>query len=137
MLRFVVASALMLTEVMAAPMPAQAAVAPAARPSANGRCQALKVDWTAIEKELASIAAADFSDDSAPRATMRAIQTNNQLTLAQMTLTMMQAAGCSLPSEPPSEQQYLTSALDCRTERLKGVEKPTSCDRATWKPLFE
>jgi len=129
---------ILLALAVATPVVAQAPAAkvPVVRPPVVGRCPSLQAQWVSIEKELASIEAAGVADDSAPRATYRAIETSNELTKAQLTLTLMQASGCSLPAGAPSSVTYLTAALTCATDRFKD-NQPASCDRSSWKPITD
>ena len=98
-------------------------------------CEALARDWRNVEVHLAKNDAEGVVDNSAPRATMRAIQDNNELQLASMTLGLMRDHKCPLPKRPPSKVTYMLPAIECRTEELKGNYKAAQCDSTNWKPL--
>ena len=73
-------------------------------------------------------------DDSAPRATMRNVETSHYLIVEQMNLEMMIAAHCPLPTEGASVNPYLTPAIECQTARLKrgSTPNPPECDMTKW-----
>ena len=105
-------------------------VSPAAAPS---RCTALQSDWRSVEITLAQNSAEGIGDNSAPRATLRAMEDNNALLRAQMTLELMRAAGCTLPARAPTVGTFMLDALECQTERLRGVRAGEGvCDTASW-----
>jgi hypothetical protein len=114
------------------PAPAPAAAAPA-KPLST--CEGLARDWRSAEVTLAKNDIEELADNSAPRATMRAIRDNNALQLASITLTLMASNKCPLPKRAPSEVTYMLPAMECRTEQLKGNYKAPQCDSSTWKPL--
>ncbi|MGN6495938.1 MAG: hypothetical protein ACTHK5_01155 [Tsuneonella sp.] len=101
--------------------------------AASGKCAALSADYDQYEKAMASRFAESVGDNSAPRATNRAIEDSNSLSQAQITLVLMQASHCTLPDHAPSIKRYLTEALTCSTDRLKagGADAP-SCDMKKW-----
>lgn len=91
----------------------------------------------AIENSLKLIAvskAESIGDNSAPRATLRALEIANELTLVTANLTLMSNQRCPLPAEPIRTGKYLLNALKCSTERLKGVADSPLCDFAKWAP---
>ena len=98
-------------------------------------CEALARDWRSAEITLAKNDIEELADNSAPRATMRAIQDNNALQLASIALTLMSNNKCPLPKRAPSEVTYMLPAMECRTEQLKGNYKAAQRDTSTWKPL--
>lgn len=100
-----------------------------------GTCSGLTNQWDSIEKDLAAREAEGFGDNSAPRATLRELENSNDLARAQMILSLMQSGRCALPESPPNYVVYITNALSCSTERLKGTKNPAECDRKTWKKL--
>ena len=75
-----------------------------------------------------------IGDDSAPRQTNRDVENSNSLLRASMVLTLMQAHHCALPDHSPSMATYLSPALSCVTDRLKGTSEPPTCNQATWQP---
>jgi hypothetical protein len=123
--------------IMVAAAPALAQAPRSARPAtpapAGGRCAALQSDWRNVEITLAQNSAEGIGDNSAPRATMRAMDDNNALIRAQITLELMRAAGCTLPARPPLTGTFLMDALDCQTELLRGGHAGQgACDTASW-----
>lgn len=120
---------------VAVPSPAQQApdASPPAKPVST--CEALSRDWRNVEVKLAKSDAEGISDNSAPRATMRAVQDNNELLLASMTLTLMREHKCTIPKRAPAGITYLLPALECRNEQLKGNIKAPQCDTSGWKAL--
>jgi hypothetical protein len=130
-LRTITAAAL----VGAALAPSQTLAAPAAPATPSGICPSLAREYDGIEKSLASTYAEGIGDDSAPRETNRQVENSNDLMRASMVLTLMQAHHCSLPDHSPSAIRYLSPALSCATDRLKGVSQPPSCDQSTWQPI--
>lgn len=116
----------------AAPAMAQTA-APTPAPKLS-TCDALAADWKRLDMNMADRFANSVGDNSAPRATLRAIEEGNDLLKANMTLQFMRDNKCSLPKSPPSGGAYISAALECSTQRLKvGFEATKSvCDRANW-----
>lgn len=101
----------------------------------SGVCVQLMGVYEGASKELAANYATSVGDNSAPRATLRAMEDANTLTEARIALDLMRDNRCPLPKTTPSSVWYLSAALSCATDRLKaGVgQSPASCDRATWK----
>jgi hypothetical protein len=114
--------------------PAMAQTKPAAA-QATGTCAALARDYDTASKDLADKEAEGVGDDSAPRATLRAMEDANTLAGARITLDLMRDNHCPLPKSAPNYIYYLASALSCRTDRLKGTVSPPSCDRTTWQSV--
>ena len=112
-----------------------AATPPAAPAKPLSTCEGLARDWRSAEIELAEHNAEGLADNSAPRATMRAVEDQNALLKAQIALTLMQSHKCSLPRRAPSWITYSLNALKCSTEKLKGNYKSPECDSSTWTPL--
>lgn len=138
-MRFVaaaIAAALLVVEI-SGPAWAQPAAGGAATPPAKPltTCEALALDWRSAEYDLAENYAEGMTDDSAPRATMRAAQDQNALLKAQIALTLMHDNKCSLPKRAPSSITYLLNALKCQTEKLKGNFKSPECDHSTWTAM--
>lgn len=109
--------------------------APAAGVASGGTCAALKGDYAHVEKLMASRSADGLTDDSAPRATMRAAQDTADLTRAQLIVTLMQANHCTLPNHAASEMTYLLPAMTCKTDEMKGTASPPSCKMQDWQPM--
>ena len=119
---------MMMAPAHAAPVP----LAPAATPV--GVCGTLAADWKRYELNMADREADQIGDNSAPRATLRALEQSNDLALAAMTLQFMRDNRCQLPKRAPSAATYFGAALACSTARLKqsGTETPAECDRDKW-----
>lgn len=118
-------------------MPAQAQPARPAPPVApSAVCAALAADWRLAEQNLAVNFASGATDNSAPRASLRAIEDSNELAVASLTFEMMKESRCPLPQRAPRVATYLSSALACETARLRaaGATNVPACDRATWTP---
>lgn len=117
------------------PMPTSptATATPAAKPMTV--CEGLARDWKAAEIELAETWTAEIGDDSAPRATMRAIRDQNSLTKAQIALQLMRDNKCALPKRAPSGLTYSLEAMKCRTEKMTGNFKAPECEINNWKAL--
>lgn len=118
--------------------PPRGAPQPASSNSPSAICVNLAADYVGASKSLSYNMAVGLVDNSAPRATLRETQNSNILAQARLTLDLMMANSCRLPTSAPSPK-YLTSALQCRHDEIKAeVERstitPASCDRTQWKP---
>lgn len=98
-------------------------------------CEGLARDWRSAEIDLAENWSTEIGDNSAPRATMRAVQDQNALLKAQIALQLMRDNKCVLPKRAPSGLTYSLDALKCQTEKLKGNYKAPECDSSKWKAL--
>ena len=116
------------------PAMAQTPAPPSAPAPKLSTCDALAADWRRFEMNMADRFADRIGDNSAPRATMRAIEEGNDLLKANMTLQFMRDNKCSLPKAAPSGSSYIGAALECSTQRIKaGFEASKAvCDRANW-----
>lgn len=117
---------------------AQAAkpTAPVAAPA--GKCAALANDWRSIEIALANNSVDSATDNSAPRATMRAAEDTMTYSKAQIVLRLMEVNRCALPDRPPLPGTFLLEALSCKTARMKATIEQVragipECDQANWK----
>lgn len=119
---------------LATASPVMAQTKPSVATAPSGVCTRLISVYDGASKDLAANNAASIGDNSAPRATLRAMEDANTLTEARIALDLMRDNRCSLPKTTPSYIWYLSAALTCSTDRLKaGAGKsPTSCDRSTW-----
>ena len=127
---------ILLGSILTLPLPGSAAAQTTPAPPLS-TCESLRGQWQDVEKELAGINAEGIADNSAPRATMRAIQISNQLSNAQMILTLMSANKCPLPKRAPSSINYALDATKCATEVLRGNYSSDMCKRANWTPIFK
>lgn len=128
----IVKTAAICSLLMASPIIAQTKPTVAAAPA--GACAKLMSVYDGASKDLAANNAASIGDNSAPRATLRAVEDANTLTEARIALDLMRDNRCPLPKTTPSYIWYLSAALTCSTDRLKAGagQSPASCDRSTW-----
>lgn len=116
------------------PAVAQTKAAAAAPTPSAGTCSALMAAYENTSKELAANFTSGVADNSAPRATLRAMEDANALATAQIALSLMRDNHCALPKQAPAAAWYISAALTCSTDRLKasGTESPATCDRTNW-----
>lgn len=86
------------------------------------------------------------SDNSAVRQNVRDTQKGNIIAQARMTMDLMKANGCKMPTSAPSGDRYGLAAIKCKTAQLeaesatlntgKYVAPDERCDQAKWTPLF-
>ncbi len=106
-------------------------------------CAQLGQRFVSSNKTQAALFAEGFGDNSAARETNRQLKIQNERLSQQMTLQVMIAKSCSIPTEESSELLYMIPALGCATKRLtqsSGVTigtppEPEECDRSKWQPL--
>lgn len=108
------------------------APAPPKAPTAN-YCAALTFQFDSAEKDMAREYVDDLTDNSAPRAQLRATNINNAMVQAQIALELMRARSCTLPSHAPWTQTYFSAALACKVDRDKGLKDAPSCNRDRWE----
>jgi hypothetical protein len=101
----------------------------------TGMCATLMKAYDGASMDMASNFTSALADNSAPRATLRAMEDANSLSVAKMALDLMRDNRCPMPKSVPSSAYYLGPALSCATDRLKGTggTSPPSCDRSTWE----
>ncbi|WP_308911941.1 hypothetical protein [Pseudokordiimonas caeni] len=99
-------------------------------------CDLLAADYKRVEQNMAVRMAESVGDDSAPRATLRAMEELNDLMMASMTLQFMRENNCALPKRAPNAGKYLGRAVNCETQRLRGSQQQIheACNRANWVP---
>jgi len=95
-------------------------------------CTILAGQFDKFEKEMASSDIDGLLDNSAPRATLRAMEINNSLIQAQIAIDLLKAKACPLPSHVPTSSTYFSSALSCKNDQMKGVKDSESCKRENW-----
>lgn len=109
--------------------------------AAPNTCQILTAALDADERMLAYMDTTGVGDDSAPRATMRAVQNANLLAKMNMRLQVLIGAGCGSPTELFSGDGYRAAAAHCAVKIMDGVKRdfpkmpagvPAECDQATW-----
>ena len=118
---------------------AQTKPAPAIQTPIAGVCMKLMADYERVSQNLAMNFASSVTDNSAPRATLRAMEDSNDLAMAKIALDLMRDSRCTLPKYVPSSSRYALAALRCSTARYsaKGGETPTECKTELWKPETE
>jgi hypothetical protein len=116
------------------PAAAQAGAVHAATTEPIGTCAALMTTYDGASKDMAGNFADSVGDNSAPRATLRAMEDSNSLAQARIALDLMRDNHCPLPKRAPAAAWYMSAALTCENDRLKasGTESPPSCDRSKW-----
>ena len=100
-----------------------------------GVCSRLASTYESVSKDLAANFALGLGDNSAPRASLRAMEDANSLSQAHMALDLMRDYHCTMPKDAPDAAYYMIPALTCATDRLKatGRDSPESCDRTKWQ----
>jgi hypothetical protein len=89
----------------------------------------------AIEYSLKMIAferAHTVGDNSAPRATLTAIEVSNWLKRLEINLMLMKESKCPLPTEPIPLSAYVLDALNCSIQQAKGIANAPECDDSKW-----
>ena len=114
-------------------------VARATTTGASSVCSKLTSDITNHSKSLAANFAEGVGDNSAPRATMRETQEQTILANVRMTMDLMRDNRCKLPTSVPNGGEYIGSALQCKTDRLKAevdgtAGEPAACNQSKWLP---
>ncbi len=100
---------------------------------AEERCQYREDQVDQANKAMASIFADGITDNSAPRETNRQIKELNQKIKQQTAIQLAIAEGCDTSSFLPNDMgSYITPALECATEQLKGNYKAASCEMSNW-----
>ncbi|WP_037517879.1 hypothetical protein [Sphingomonas sp. LH128] len=98
--------------------------------AAPGVCQKLEAEYEGASKRLAMSFAADSGDVAERRGSSIRAQ-------ASETLKLLQAHRCSVPTATPAAQPYVSQALRCQLDRVKGIDdpnavEPDSCDMTRW-----
>lgn len=110
-------------------------LAAAQTPPAGANCAALAAAADRADQNIADLVSEGLTDNSAPRAQMRAAQEANELLRFQIIVSMMQAQRCALPRFVPNGSRWLLAATACRTARMRGgAARPPECDRNRWMP---
>lgn len=96
-------------------------------------CETYARLYDGANQEIASIKATGIFDDSAPRETVRQLQTLDQRLRQFITMQQMEFYGCDLPKMPSDSIQYYSDALACELEGRRGRTNSPECDRGEWK----
>jgi hypothetical protein len=119
-----------------------AILAAAALQGSPGVCVAFSGAVIDGEKELAYISVDGVGDNSAPRETVRAVNSSVEMSRIQANITLMAAQQCPLPNQPVDINAYGLAALDCKIANTKIALAMTKgatfslapeCERAAWK----
>jgi len=110
---------------------------PAAPPVSAGTCSYLMKRYDNASMDMAANFASSVGDNSAPRATLRAMEDANSLSEAKMALDLMRDHRCAMPKTVPNSALYSLEAMTCASDRMKigAGANPPSCDRAQWKGI--
>lgn len=116
-------------------IPTVSAQTPATPAAPKSVCQTLADDYRLVEENLAQSFVDGLADNSAPRATLRAMEEANGLASAALTVAFMRDNKCPLPKRAPSTTKFLGAALECSTARgtVPARETAPQCVRANWK----
>jgi len=98
---------------------------------AGDRCATLADEWDSALKNRAQIFASSIGDNSAARATVRALENLAELSAQGLILDIMKNEGCPMPVQVHAPAGYVLGAMDCETARLKHGK--AECDRTEWK----
>jgi hypothetical protein len=109
--------------------------APAASAASGSTCSGLTKSYDQVEKSLAMTYAEGIGDNSAVRETNRQTENSNELAEASIVISLMQAHHCTLPDHAPTMGTYISNALTCATDRLKGTADAPSCKMESWQPI--
>ena len=97
-------------------------------------CGLLEEDFDLANKALASGMVFGLGDNSAPRATNRALNAV-ELRLRQLiAITQMQSHGCAVPKQLSGGAPYFDNAMKCHGDMISGRSTAPipSCDYDTW-----
>lgn len=106
-------------------------------PSVKAVCESLSTELDYGNKQIAMSKSEGFGDNSAPRATMRKMDINNQLQINSMTLMLMIQQKCTMPKSADTSVYYFTEAMKCGTARIRGSADAPECDMSKWKGWAE
>ena len=102
---------------------------------AQNTCSALNEAVDLQLKKAAQNWVEGVGDNSAPRATLRELETSNALALARMNLDLATLNKCPIRTKPLNPMIYMTEAIECNLQMLKGVKDSPACKMQDWKGL--
>jgi hypothetical protein len=114
---------------------AEPAGAPVARPAPKKvqvDCESFSKSLDHMNKLIAMQSAEGVADNSAVRKQMQEAIISNYLLRIEINLTLMIQNKCTVPQEPFTPGDYMSNALNCNLETMKGNYKSPSCDLETW-----
>jgi len=114
------------------------AAALAATPAHQTRtCEKLTSDLDNLSKSLAMNFAEGIADRRRSGSTVREAEYNNLLTRVRLTMDLMRDNHCRMPTSVPTGEEYVGSALKCRTDmleaQLQSATLPESCNISKWQ----
>ena len=102
---------------------------------AQNTCSALN-DAVELQLKIAAQSQAEgLGDNSAPRATLRELEISNSLALARMNLDLAALNKCPARTKPLNPSIYLSEALDCNIQMLRGNKDSPACKMQDWNGL--
>ncbi len=118
------------------------APAPATSAAPPSICKAFGDQIESDLQDLAEIDADEITDNSAPRATMRADRQIVKLETIRANIDLMSAHHCAPYAHTVSSHRYFLPATQCQLDILNSVKAgksgvPDTCSRANWKPSGE
>ena len=96
------------------------------------RCASFNAAYAAAADNVAYMSADGLREDSAVRATQRATEIQNQLSLIEINIELMKAANCELPKSALTTGAYWSDAKAC-FGRADPMDPENKCDRQNWK----
>lgn len=107
-----------------------------AAPAEPPICEQLLTSIEMGKKQQALSWAQGVGDNSAPRATLRAMETVAVLERANFNLKLLELNRCRTLPAPMTEGlgEYAGQALACSTEIVKGNNSSPTCVLASWQP---
>lgn len=100
-------------------------------------CEVYENVYENANKSIASIDVKGIADNSAPRESNRQLKMLNERILQLIVIQQMQAHGCKVPKAISTGAGYMTDAVKCRTEQLKGNVSAPECDQTKWNSSFD
>lgn len=103
-------------------------------------CKSLQDRYVDANKELSAIYAESIGETSAPRLTIRKLESLNVRAQQSMTLDMIIKSNCALPDQASETIYYMIDAITCATDRMTTPVKDlpaATCDRSKWAPVID
>ncbi len=96
-------------------------------------CAKLHDDYEMASKRLALYSAQGAVGGAAAK-NRAARQTETTMSEARMTLDLLRANGCRMPTWAPTRERYLMQGLTCVSDMIGASARPPSCILENWKP---
>ena len=118
-------------------MPSEAAPARRATPAEPAACAGLHGDLDNLSKSLALNFAEGMLNNTTAQKAVTEAKYNTLLERVRMTMDLMRDHRCRMPAAIPTGEQYVGSAIQCRSEMLKAEiarssTLPPICNSANW-----